>query len=130
MDAEELTSGLRVLCKLLGADVEGSSRECLVDRDVDAAQPGAIHAHVRHEIAAFVRYSDVHRLPDLPRLPLCRRYYLSRICKRDHRFLLRVSFGGRRMRGGHADSASVAVWPVSDAFDGISSVTSGSAHSR
>jgi hypothetical protein len=39
MDAEELITGLRVLRKILGADVEGARGEGLVDRDVDAAEP-------------------------------------------------------------------------------------------
>ena len=37
----------------------------LLDRDVDAAEPRVVHAHVGDEVAAGVGDGDVHGLTDL-----------------------------------------------------------------
>src|SRR5690606_24816530 len=49
----------------------GLRRPCLVDRDVDAADPGAVLPHMRDEIAAGIDDRDVHGLSDLGGLLLC-----------------------------------------------------------
>src|SRR3954447_6939846 len=67
LDAVELATGLRIGTELGRRQVERPRRERLVDRDVDAADPRAVHAHVRDEVAAGVDDRDVLRLPDLAR---------------------------------------------------------------
>src|SRR6266513_3518826 len=67
MDSEELSTGLRVRGQVLGRDVERSRSVGLLLRDIDTAQPGPVHANMRHDVAAFVRHGDVHRLADLLR---------------------------------------------------------------
>src|SRR5438067_4532214 len=64
MDAEKLPAGLRVLCQIFGGDVKRARGVGLFHGNVDAADPGAIHAHVSHNVAAGVGYGDVHRLAD------------------------------------------------------------------
>src|ERR1700761_3074595 len=68
VDAEELSAGLRVGRQIFRRNVEGAGCECLLDGDVDAAQPGVVHTHVRDEVSTLVRDRDVHRLADLFRL--------------------------------------------------------------
>ena len=46
-------------------DVEGPRGVGLLDRDVDRAEPGLVHADVGDEVAAGVGDGDVHRLADL-----------------------------------------------------------------
>src|SRR4051794_1504991 len=65
MDAKELAARLRVGREILRGDVERSGGKRLVDRNVDAAEPGAVHPNVRDEIAAAISHSDVHGLADL-----------------------------------------------------------------
>ncbi len=47
--------------------IERAGGKCLVDRYVDAADPGPIHADMGHKIAAFVDNRDVHGLADFSR---------------------------------------------------------------
>src|SRR5690606_26493166 len=65
LDAEELLGRLRVVAQILRRDVEGLRGPGLVDRDVDAADPSAVLADVRDEVAAGVDDGDVHGLADL-----------------------------------------------------------------
>ncbi len=60
----------RVGGKILRRDVERPARKCLVDRDVDAADPRAVHSDVSHQVAADVDDRDVGGLPVLLRLGL------------------------------------------------------------
>lgn len=71
LDAEELLIRLRVLAEVLRRDVERLRGPGLVDRDVDAADPGAVLPDVGDEVAAGVDDGDVHRLADLIGLLLC-----------------------------------------------------------
>ena len=57
--------------EVLGGDVEGPRGVGLLDRDVDRAEPGLVHADVGDEVAAGVGDRDVHRLADFGRLLLC-----------------------------------------------------------
>ena len=57
----------------------------LLDRDVDAAEPGPVHADVGDEVAAGVGDRDVHGLSDLRGLLLRRGDDPSCVLKRDHR---------------------------------------------
>jgi len=90
MNAEELTAGLGIFRKLLGADVEGACRECLFDRDIDAADPGIIHAHMGDKVAAAIRDGDIHGLLQFLRLALRRGNDFARIFQCDHSDLLQV----------------------------------------
>ena len=67
MNAEELLSGLAVLGEFRSCEVKRAGRERLVDRDIDAADPRAVHADVGHEVSADIDYGDVHGLADLLR---------------------------------------------------------------
>src|SRR5579859_313390 len=51
--------------EVFGGDVEGSRGVGLLDRNVDAADPCAIHAGVGDEVTACVGYGDVHGLANL-----------------------------------------------------------------
>src|SRR5271165_5937783 len=64
VDSEELPAGLAMGSQVLGGDVEGPGRKRLVDGNVDAADPGVVHAHVRDQIAASVSDRNVHGLAD------------------------------------------------------------------
>src|ERR1700722_5478905 len=90
VDAEELTAGLGKFREVLGADVEGACRERLFDRDIDAADPCLIHAHMGDEITAAIRDGDIHRLPQFLRLLLRRRNDPAGIFQCDHNNLLQV----------------------------------------
>src|SRR6185312_7954442 len=70
VDAEELASGLRELREVLRRDIERARCKGFLDRDIDAPNPGLIHAHVRDEIAAGISDGDVHRLLELLRFAL------------------------------------------------------------
>jgi hypothetical protein len=70
MNAEEGCAGLCFLGEALGRKIEHSRGEGLVDRNVDAANPGAVHADMGHEISAGVDDGDVARRFDLCRLRL------------------------------------------------------------
>src|SRR5258705_8274507 len=59
---EELIAGLAVLGQILGGDIEGAGGPRFVDRNIDAADPRAVHADVRHQISAGIHHSDIHRL--------------------------------------------------------------------
>src|ERR1700743_2471254 len=65
VNAEELSAGLRVGRQIFRRNVEGAGCVCLLDGDVDAAQPGVVHTHVRDEVSTLVRDRNVHRLADL-----------------------------------------------------------------
>src|ERR1039458_2069202 len=43
MNAEKLAAGLRVLCQVLGCDVERARSVSFFDRNIDAAEPCAVH---------------------------------------------------------------------------------------
>jgi hypothetical protein len=70
MNPEKLPARLGMLGEIFCRNIEGAGCECLVDRDVDAADLGTVHADVGHKIAAFVDHGDVHRLFDFDRLLL------------------------------------------------------------
>jgi len=59
---------LGVLGEVFRLPVEGARREGLVDRDVDAADPSAVHPGVSDEIAARIDDGDIAQRADLPRL--------------------------------------------------------------
>ena len=90
MDAEELTAGLGIFREILGADVEGACRECLLDRNIDTADPCLIHAHMGDEVAAAIRDRDIHGLSQFLRLPLRRGNDPACIFQCDHNNLLQV----------------------------------------
>src|SRR5205807_10342908 len=59
-DAEELAAGLAEAGEILGGDVEGPGGPGLLDGDVDAAEPGVLHALEGDEVATGVDDGDVH----------------------------------------------------------------------
>jgi hypothetical protein len=71
VDAEELAAGLRVWCEVFGGDVKGAGGPCLLDGDVDGADPCIVHADVRDEVSAGVGYGDVHGLADFSGFFFC-----------------------------------------------------------
>src|SRR2546430_2664249 len=84
MNAEKLVSGLAVLPKILRGDIKSPRRPSFVDRNIHASNPGVVHPHVRHQIAAGVHYRDVHRLADLLGLLLSSGDYSPCVSKRYH----------------------------------------------
>src|SRR5450631_2692318 len=67
VNSEELATRLQMLCEVLGWDIERAGGKCLIDRDVNAADPGPIHADMGNKISAFIDNRDVHRLSDFSR---------------------------------------------------------------
>jgi hypothetical protein len=65
MNAEELAARLRMLCEVLGCNIECTRRERFIDRDIDASDPRSIHPNMCYQIAALIHYRDIHRLTDL-----------------------------------------------------------------
>jgi hypothetical protein len=65
MDAEKLTSGLGELGQIFRRNIKSPGCESFIDRNIDAADPGVVHADVRDQIASVIDYRDVHRLLDL-----------------------------------------------------------------
>src|SRR5215472_13167130 len=70
--------------KILRTDIEGARSKRFIYRDVNTADPGAVHTNMRDEVAAFVGYGDVHRLTNLGGLLFRRRDDSACICQGDH----------------------------------------------
>src|ERR1700691_22806 len=68
VDAKELAARLRMMCEIFSRDIECRRRIGLLLRDIDAADPRAVHAYVGDDISSLVRHRNVHRLADLSRL--------------------------------------------------------------
>src|ERR1017187_2173555 len=64
MNTEELSARLRMRGQVPSGDVEGTRGVGLLHGDIDAADPRAIHANGRHDVAALVSHRDVHGLTD------------------------------------------------------------------
>src|SRR5215472_14246117 len=80
------TSALRQLREIVSRHLEGSRGPRFVDRDIYAAEPGSIHAHVCHEATAGVNHGNVVRNFQFARLALARVNDASCVlqCQRDH----------------------------------------------
>jgi hypothetical protein len=61
VDSIELSARAGIGRQLLGRYVECTGSEGFVYRDVDAADPGAVHPNVRHQVAADVDDRDIRR---------------------------------------------------------------------
>src|SRR5215472_756359 len=68
LDVVQRAAGLGELADLAGAHVEHPRCPRLLDRDVDAAEPGPVHPGEGLEVAARVDYRDVHERAALHRL--------------------------------------------------------------
>src|SRR5450755_4432869 len=79
VNAEELSAGLRMYSEVFGRDVEGARRVGLLLRNIDAADPSPVHAHMGHDVAALVSHCDVHGLSNFLRLLLGGRNHATRI---------------------------------------------------
>src|SRR6185437_9974697 len=88
MDAEKLSARLAMGCEVFRTDIERPRCVSLLDRDIDASQPCAIHANMSDQVAARVRDRDVHRLTDFFGFVFCRSNNPSRIFQTNHLFLL------------------------------------------
>src|SRR5689334_11474247 len=62
MYAEELVAGLRKFGQFFRRNVERPRSECLVDRNVNAAEPCTFHTLERDQVGAFIHHGDVHGL--------------------------------------------------------------------
>src|ERR1019366_805457 len=102
MDAEKLSARLRVRRQVFGRDVEGARGVGLLLRNIDAADPGAVHADVGHEVAALIGHRDVHGLPHFSSLLLGRRKHAAPVsqfpCR--HMSSSKMSSATRWERGG------------------------------
>src|SRR5271155_2548462 len=87
MDAEELTARLRIFRKILRTDIESSRCECLLDGNIDAAEPRFVHAHVSNEMAAGICDRDIHGLTQFLCLPLRRGNDPAGVFQCDHGYL-------------------------------------------
>jgi hypothetical protein len=88
VDAKELLARLAVFGELRGFDIEGARRERLVDRDIDAADPGAVHSDMAHQISTRVDDGDVHRLADFARFGFCSGDYPPCVTESNHDIVL------------------------------------------
>jgi hypothetical protein len=88
VNAKELLARLTVFGELRGLDIERARRERLVDRDIDAADPGTVHSDMAHEISAGIDDSDVHRLADFERFGFCSGDYAPCVTKSNHDIVL------------------------------------------
>src|SRR5208283_2025436 len=85
MDSKELATGLGVLRQIPGCHVESARCVRFVNRNIYAADVGAVHAHVCNKVCAFVDNSNVHGLSDFRGLLLRGRNYPSSVVEGDHR---------------------------------------------
>jgi hypothetical protein len=85
MDSKELATGLGVLRQIFGGHVESARCVRFVDRNIDAADVGAVHPHVGDEVCAFVHNGNVHGLSDFRGLFLRGRDYPPSVVEGDHR---------------------------------------------
>ena len=67
--------------EILSRNIEGARGVSLLHGNVDAADPGAIHAHMSHNVAALVGHGDVHGLADFLRFLFRSRNHAARVCK-------------------------------------------------
>src|ERR1700674_5351640 len=79
MNAEELTSRLRMLCQFLRFNVKCARRVSLLQSDINAANPCVVHTNVRYDVSAFVSHCDVHGLANFTGLLLRRADYAAGI---------------------------------------------------
>ena len=100
LDLVQRPAGLAELADFAGGHVEEAGRAGLLDRDVDAAQPGAVHADERLEVAAGVDHRDVHRQLQLLRAGDRRRHYHVRLVQTQVLDRQRRRFNGH-MPGSH-----------------------------
>src|SRR5271154_1666794 len=84
VDAEELPARLRILREILRRNIEGAGSVRLVNRDIDATDPGAVHADMGNKVAALVDDGDVHGLSDFTSLPFRGLNYSTRFFQGDH----------------------------------------------
>src|SRR5439155_24364170 len=70
MDPEELPAGLRMSRQIFCGNIKSPRSIGFLLRNIDAANQGSVHADVGDDVAAFIRHSDVHRLPDFSGLLL------------------------------------------------------------
>src|SRR3984885_2208596 len=85
VDAEEVAAGLREGRQIAGGNIKGTGGEGFLDRNVDAAEPRAVHAHVSDEISAAIRDGDIHWLANRGRFLLRGAYHFHCVVQRDHR---------------------------------------------
>src|SRR5271168_955080 len=74
-----------MLREIPGRDIEGARGKCLVDRYIDAADPGPIHADMGNKVAAFIDNRDVHGLVDFNRFVFRGADNLACFLQRNHR---------------------------------------------
>src|SRR6476660_6151627 len=55
-----------MLCQIYGFDIECARRVSLLHRDIDADDPGVIHANVGDYVSALVSHRDIHWLANFP----------------------------------------------------------------
>jgi hypothetical protein len=67
VNPEKLSAGLGMRSQILRGNVKGARRVGLLHGNIDAPDPRAVHAHVRDDVAAFIRNRDVHRLANFLR---------------------------------------------------------------
>jgi hypothetical protein len=48
--------------QVFGGNIEGTRGKGLFDGNIDAADPGPVHAHVSHQISSGIDYRNVHGL--------------------------------------------------------------------
>src|SRR5262249_26031965 len=77
----KLAAGLRMFRQVFSGYVESSRCKGLIDGNINTADPGAIHSHVRDQVPAGVGDRNVHRLSNLHRLLLSGGYDVSCIVK-------------------------------------------------
>jgi hypothetical protein len=62
VNPEKLIARLGMLGEVFRRDIESAGSERLVNRNVDASDPGSVHTDVRNQVSAAIDDGDVHRL--------------------------------------------------------------------
>ena len=86
MDAKKLSASLAVGGEVFRADIERPRRVGLLDGDIDASQPRAVHANMGDQVATRIGDSDVHGLADFLGFLFCRCNNSARIFQMNHLF--------------------------------------------
>jgi len=84
MNTKELAATLRMRRQILRGNVKSPRSVSLLDRNIDAADPRPIHAHMRDQVSSRIGHSNIHWLPNLRRLFFRSLDYPLRILQSNH----------------------------------------------
>src|SRR5262249_10516804 len=94
---EEIAAGLSIFREVSRFDFKGARGVSLVDRDLNAADPGIIHAHVGHHVSPTISHGDIHGLTNFPGLLLRRVNHAARVFQRHCRHNVLLLMGNENL---------------------------------